>query len=207
MQEIINIDKLEEKRRWLSRKIYITRKCRIETSERLNKNNQFYQFINVYYSLFVVALSIISLLYIKNDNQLFSTLLLVASIMLTMFSLFYATKNHAERYFVIKSSYIRLGFLYSQIEYAKPEKITDEFIDDIHNKYNEELDKVENHNSIDYLKAKKTTGGEKFTYTDYISFYFYVVVNVIFKALLLLLPIISFTAYCLYKDKMLSFFN
>lgn len=204
MCQINNLGKIEQKRKWLSRKIYITRKSRIQTSERIKRENQFYQFINVYYSLFIVGLSIISLIYIKNDSQLFSTLLLVASIMLTMFSLLYASKNHVERYLLTKSSYIRLDYLYNQIEYVESKSLTIEFLDDIHNKYNEELDKVENHTDIDYLRAKRTIDGEVFTFYDNIKFYYYIAIELVNKLFLLILPVIFFVAYCLYKQDFLS---
>ncbi len=204
MTEISNLEKLEEKRKWLSNKIYITRKTRIETNERIKRENQFYQLINVYYSLFIVALSIISLIYIRNDNQLFSTLLLVASIILTMFSLYHASKNHAERYFVTKSSYIRLDLLYSKIEYINPESLTSELLEDILKEYHEELDKVENHTKIDYLKAKKATCVKGFTTSDCICLFWNIAIEIIRKVFLLVLPIIPCVAYCLYKQKFLS---
>ena len=41
----------------LERNIWITRKCRINASERLLKSAKFVEFLNVYYSIFVMEMS------------------------------------------------------------------------------------------------------------------------------------------------------
>ena len=43
----------------LERNIWITRKCRINASERLLKSAKFVEFLNVYYSIFVITLSLL----------------------------------------------------------------------------------------------------------------------------------------------------
>lgn len=45
----------------LERNIWITRKCRINASERLLRSAKFVEFLNVYYSIFVITLSLLSL--------------------------------------------------------------------------------------------------------------------------------------------------
>jgi len=45
----------------LDRNIWITRKCRINASERLLNNAKFLDFLNVYFSIFTILLSIFSL--------------------------------------------------------------------------------------------------------------------------------------------------
>lgn len=70
----------------LERNIWITRKCRINASERLHKSAKFVEFLNVYYSIFVITLSLISLI---EHNDQFSFASIVLSIALTI-SIVYA---------------------------------------------------------------------------------------------------------------------
>ena len=53
----------------LERNIWITRKCRINASERLLKSAKFVEFLNVYYSIFVITLSLLSLCLLYTSRE------------------------------------------------------------------------------------------------------------------------------------------
>ena len=52
----------------LEQNIWITRKCRINASERLLSHARYIEILNVYYSIFVIILSLVSLT--EQDNTL-----------------------------------------------------------------------------------------------------------------------------------------
>ena len=136
----------------LERNIWITRKCRINASERLLRSAKFIEFLNVYYSIFVITLSLFSLI---EHNDQFSFASIVLSIALTISIVYANTTGLRDRSTALKQNYIDLQVLLEQlsfIEAAEKEKVLA-----ISDKYAELLKLSENHLSIDLYKAKSTS--------------------------------------------------
>ena len=96
----------------LERNIWITRKCRINASERLLKTAKFIEALNVWYSIVVIGLSLVSV--ITHDDSL-SLISLICSMALTV-SLFYANATgFRDRSAVLKQNYIDLQILLDEL--------------------------------------------------------------------------------------------
>ena len=92
----------------LERNIWITRKCRINASERLLKSAKFVELLNVYYSIFVITLSLISLI---EHNDQFSFASIVLSIALTISIVYANATGLRDRSTALKQNYIDLQVL------------------------------------------------------------------------------------------------
>lgn len=137
--------------------IWITRKCRIYTAERLRITNIRIQLFLVIYSLYVVALSILNFIpheSININEDFLSGCLLIASIIITTFSIYITTQNYQERYVNLKNNYINLGKLSDDIKNIPAKELSIEQLKDIYEKYNYELLLVENHLDLDMALAK-----------------------------------------------------
>ena len=76
----------------LDRNIWITRKCRINASERLLSHAKYIEALNVYYSVFVIILSLVSL---TKQDHILSLISFALSIALTI-SIIYAIRQVIE---------------------------------------------------------------------------------------------------------------
>ena len=131
----------------LERNIWITRKCRINAAERLLKSARFIEFLNTYYSIFIITISIIS--FAEHDNAL-SVISLILSVALTISIIYANSTNLRERSYALKQNYIDLQILLDElncIDESCCEKITQ-----IAQRYSELLKNSENHESIDMYK-------------------------------------------------------
>ncbi|WP_028856012.1 SLATT domain-containing protein [Psychrilyobacter atlanticus] len=127
----------------LKRNIYITRKCRINLSERLLKKNKCWNYINFIYSLCLIGLAILGLK--KNIGTANYNLLMVfLSVSVTMISLYSNTQNYKERALSLKFHYIKLQSMYIELSHLN---FNTHFqrIKKIENEYLEELKLSENH--------------------------------------------------------------
>ncbi len=174
-----------------SRRVYFTRKARINTSIRLRNYDTLCQILNVYYSVVLVALSIWSLVFV-NDQRLVSFLILVFSLALTMFSIFYSSRNFQERYTNIKSHYINLDKFYNKVKLTTNEEFEDKNIRiKIFEEYSNLLEMVENHSAYDYLTARMDSDERnKIDKKTKFYFYFMKVFKYILIIILFLAPII-----------------
>lgn len=191
---------IEEYRENIANKIWITRKARVEASERIKRLDLFTQTINIYYSITIIALSIWTLLYIKDDNNLFTFVVLIMSITLTILSVFCATKKYSERYISLKNNYLELDRLYYKVKYIDSNEITYECVTEIFNEYIRELEKVENHETIDYMKVLIGTKEIKISKRQYVKYYAKICLDWIVKIFLITFPIILVFIYYLFKD-------
>lgn len=171
----------------LDRNIWITRKCRIIASERLLRSARFVEFLNVYYSIIVITLSLLSLL---EHNDQFSLASIVLSIALTISIVYANTTGLRDRSTALKQNYIDLQILLDQLSYIKAEE-TDKVLA-ISNKYAELLKLSENHLSIDLYRLKSTSSDSNFKmnkseWTKYILLSFW---NCLWKLLLVAMPIV-----------------
>jgi len=131
----------------LSDKIWITRKSRIYTEQRLLRNNSIAQTLIFYYSAGLVFLSIWNLQY--PDSQI-EVLLIIASIAVLIISVLLSSQNYLQRSFIIKNCYIKLDELYSKVLRAQENKETKQ-IELFESEYTSLMLNTENHSDYDYL--------------------------------------------------------
>ncbi len=185
-----------------SNDVWITRKARINTSERLKQNDLWSQILIVYYSLFIIMITIID---IKNDNINFEILTLILSILILVISVFIFSMNYKERSIKLQTSYIKLRKIYRNV--LEKEK-NNESIDELFKEYDSILECTENHSQCDYLKVMyEVRNNEKykeqngnFTFINYCSYYWCKFKNKLFILILFILPI--FVLFIAFENKM-----
>lgn len=136
----------------LKRKLWITRKSRIQASERILKKYNVYQGVQIYYSIVIVIYSIWNIQPVNTNGRITEAalFLMIVSVIFSLFSLFVSTKNLQEKFFNLKINYIELEKLYGQLSVLKAENVHE--ITNIRNHYNNLLSAVDNHETIDYYR-------------------------------------------------------
>ena len=189
---------MKEKFDKLSDDIWVTRKCRIIASERLNENENFCRFISIYYSIMTTILTIINMSSIESKN--IDIVILIVSIAVTNFLLYLDTQNYKERYLALKKNYLDLDKL--QIKIKSLDKTEDlKIYNEIALEYNNLLREVENHKEYDYIKlALETTElKKKISWKKKVTYYLKFIFVWLIKIIVVLLPII----YVLYQSLIL----
>ncbi|XQY92498.1 SLATT domain-containing protein [Metabacillus sp. HB246100] len=186
----------------LSDKIWITRKCRINTSERLIFLNYISQFFINYYTLVILSISIYTL-YSDNASDFLSFTTVIASLFLFAVTIGINTLDYKGRIRDLKNCYIELDVLINKLELLKRElqlKETREIklqFEQIRDDYIKNLKGVENHNSYDYLKFKLSQK----EYRNVFLYLKYYAVNILFILTIVLLMFLPFLPILLmYKD-------
>jgi hypothetical protein len=176
----------------LSGKIWITRKCRINTSERLIFADKVSQFFVNYYTLVVLSISIWTL-FSENDSNNLSFITVIASLFLFGLTIGINSLDYKERIRQLKNCYIELDglingldILITEIQVKDREEIKREY-EKIRDTYTELLKGVENHNSYDYLKFK-VTQKEHRNWIVYIHYYTLNILYIIAIAFFILFP-------------------
>lgn len=179
----------------LLRNIWITRKCRINASERLLSNAKYIELVNIYYSIFVIVLSLVSLT--KHDNTL-SIISLSCTIALTISIVYANATGYRERYAALKHNYIEMQMLLDQLSCTGDDDR--ENIERISRKYAELLESSENHVPVDLYKLKITSTDEnlKIGNVEKQLYYIKYVLNFCWKAIIILLPILVIFLYCVW---------
>lgn len=172
----------------LDRNIWITRKCRINASDRLLKDAKYIEFLNVYYSIFVITLSLLS--FVMQDSQ-YSFASIVCSIALTISIIYANATGLRERSEKLKQNYIDLQILLDQLSLIDDKE--EERILAINEKYAELLKSTENHLEIDYLRLRRTKASDvpPMGYSENFRWYRYLIIGFLGKAILILAPIIG----------------
>lgn len=173
----------------LSNKIWITRKSRIYTEKRLLHNEKISYILMIWYSLFLVFLSIWNL---NKNNYSINIFLLSASIAVLVSSVFLYSQRFSERAMQIRQCYIKLDELASRAMRAEENKDI-ALLENIHNEYSAVLLNVENHIDYDYLCfrfSKRNDAGltPSFKWQEKVNYCFKVGLRLILKGLLFLLP-------------------
>ena len=131
----------------LADKIWITRKCRINLSERLKNNNLFSQLLIIWYSFLLIALTIIDKSYpLVKDSY---PLTLILSIAILVLSIFVMAMNFSERATKAQILYTQLDFLYQAVENSTEDKEGA-----LCKQYTDLIALTENHSSYDILKTQ-----------------------------------------------------
>jgi hypothetical protein len=145
----------------LDRNIWITRKCRINASERLLSHAKYIEILNVYYSIFVIILSLLSLT--EQDNFL-SIISLACSIALTISIIYANSAGYRDRSSSLKQNYIELQLLLDQLSCTRDDDT--ECIMSISAKYADLLKASENHIPIDLYRLKANSTDSTFASVD-----------------------------------------
>ena len=172
----------------LERNIWITRKCRINASERLLRSAKFVEFLNVYYSIFVITLSLLSLI---EHNDQFSFASIVLSIALTISIVYANTTGLRDRSTALKQNYIDLQVLLDQLCYI--EATETEKVLTVSDKYAELLKLSENHLSIDLYRLKNTSSDTNFkmNWIEWVKYILLVLWDCLWRLFLLAAPVIG----------------
>lgn len=131
----------------LSDKIWITRKARIFTEERLLGYSNLSQFLMTLYSLALVSLSIWNLQ--SNDAKL-NVVSAFASIVVLVLSVHITSQKYAERAIAMRNCYIKLDELYSKVKRAEKSE-NNEMLQNLEAEYTGLLINIENHSEYDFL--------------------------------------------------------
>lgn len=129
-------------------KIYITRKARIVSADRLLHLDNSISAINIYYSAILIVFSLCA---ITNGNETVNISLISASILAFAFNAFAMSRNFKDNYLSYKQNYIALDNLYRQIDID--ESIDQKSLIVYNEKYIELLDCCPNHTTLDYYKV------------------------------------------------------
>lgn len=131
----------------LSDKIWITRKSRIYTEQRLLKKNFISQVLITFYSSLLVFLTVWNLKY-PNDHV--SILLVIGSIAVLIASITVSSQKYLERSLAMRNCYIKLDELYSKVVRVERNK-NHELIQQFESEYTANILNIENHSDYDYL--------------------------------------------------------
>lgn len=168
--------------------VWMTRKARINESERLLCLETFIQYVNIYYSCFLCILSVYGLTTTNDKIGITST---VISIILTIFIVYLNSKKFGDRAQQLKVNYIDLHKLYFKL--SNLDENTDYTLIEYQNEYTDLLSNCENHSSHDYyrilLREKKIDTKSKLGliyYTHKIFRWFCALIVILIPILLLL---------------------
>ncbi len=155
-----------------SDKIWVTRKTRIYTEQRLREISNITQALMVAYSLALVSLSIWNL---QSNGPKLNVISAFASIVVLVLSVYLIAQKYAERSIAMRNCYIKLDELYSRAKRAEANK-DENGLEDLKSEYTSLLINIENHSEYDYLclryslKDNKNTTLQPFTRADYMQY-------------------------------------
>jgi len=187
----------------LQDKIWVTRKSRIEASERLLRNDLHSHLLINYYALFVVIIAVYDLY----DNKANLTLLsVISSILVLTTSIFISSKNFKERSNFLKSCYLKLELIQEKIKSLSDDEKKSKYYE-VSEEYNDVLRNSENHLSVDFTKIKLSIPKKdrqqstQISWNEYISYSIYLFLRLASLTILYILPaIITFTYYMVYAS-------
>ena len=178
----------------IANKIWLTRKSRIYTEQRLLKKSIITQVIMVFYSFLLVSLSIWML--VKPDEYL-EIYLTSFSIAVLISSVFMFSQRYSERAMMVRNCYIRLDELYSKA--IRIEGMNEEDrISQIESEYTNILINVENHSDYDYLcmryslRNSEDSSLQKFNKIDYVRYFYSRSIRGLLTIIIFILPFIMF---------------
>jgi len=182
----------------LDRNIWITRKCRINASERLLNWAKYIEFINIYFSIWIIILSILSIVW--NDENL-SIISLICSITLTITITYANATNYRERAATFKHNYIELQLLLDELSYTASDDKNKIML--ISKKYAEILESSENHTPMDMYKMKCEVANNDMMITvkEKMVYYWKKTEEFILKLFLVVVPIIVIFVVIFFSSK------
>lgn len=173
------------KKELLDDKLWMTKKSRMNAEKRLISNANFLNIANIYYSVFIAIISIIS---IVTDNTVYSLVSVILSVTLTITISFASSLSYKERAEKMKKNYIDINKLEIQLKYTNE---NDE-LKKIELEYNNLLNNVENHIEFDYFKAK-INNNEKLNKKQIFSYCCHLIFVFLFRAIIFIIPVFVVT--------------
>ena len=176
----------------LSEKIWITRKARIYTEQRLLNRALLTQAVMIFYSFLLLSVSVWDFVYPSKGLEIYS---IVSAIAVLASSILLSSQRYSERAMMIKNCYIRLDELYSKAKGI--EKLGgEEGKGTVESEYTNILLNVENHSDYDFLSLRyslrnnKETTLPKFTRGDYLAYFFAKSYRILASIIVFVLPFI-----------------
>lgn len=175
-------------------RVWKTRKSRINASERLKSNDFISQVLIVYYSLFIITITMVD---IKNDDLNFEFLTLILSILILVISVFIFAMNYKERSLKLQNAYIKIDKISREI--SKKENAGDNNTSELEKEYDNVLECSENHSSCDYIQVMFEVRNDEnykkenqpFTILSWMSFLWCKVKKIIYVSILFIIPLIT----------------
>lgn len=174
----------------LSDKIWLTRKTRIITEQRLINSNSISNYLVIWYSTILVFLTIWNLVYPDDRLNIF---LALGSIAVLVVSAILIAQKYSERSYTIRNCYIKLDELYSKVKRAEQIQDTNK-IQEFETEYSTILQNVENHSEFDYLCLRFNLRNDpnttllKFKFVDWLSLILGHIISKLFVIIYFLLP-------------------
>jgi hypothetical protein len=185
------------------RRVWVTKKTRMESEARMNNNNIFSLFVVNFYTLIVLSLSILGLVITDQGiNDRISVLTLISSVTLFGISLFVSLYGYKEKAISYKQCYLDLTRIESQCQDLILQNLNYENrltkFNEIKKEYNHILEKTDNHSFADrlvYLKNNKKLT----SLNDQIAYNKYKIVKGIIKFALFIIPIVALIILFVWK--------
>ena len=155
MEKIENEEKIREYAQSLSNRIWVTRKCRINASERLETYAAVTKFFQIYYSTISFIMTIANFYFFSKHmpNDFLTLLLPIYSSATLFFSLFFSSQNFKERAICFKGNYHKLDRLNRELEYKlEVKQINYSDIEEIEKRYLTSLENSANHAFVDLIR-------------------------------------------------------
>lgn len=130
-----------------SDKIWVTRKTRIYTEQRLKRKALISQLVMIVYSFLLVAISVWNLVC---SSQPLNMVSVFGSIAVLISSVFLSSQRYTERALEMKNCYIRLDELYHKVKKSETSKDYNS-VEQLRSEYTSILLNIENHSDYDYL--------------------------------------------------------
>lgn len=176
-------------------RVYITKKTRMNSEQRMNSNNIHSIIILNFYTFVLLCYSILSL--ISSVEVDLSNMSLIVSLGVFGASLFVSLYGFREKALAYKMSHLELAKIESKLDILLLDNYSNEkelltLFEGCHQEYNHVISKTENHHSIDFATYRflnKKDNSFKYEYNKYR------VRNFIIKSLLYLLPFLGWIWY------------
>lgn len=176
---------MDKKLESLKNNVWMTRKARINSSERLLAIERFVQNINIYYSCFLCILSIYGLIY---KNEKIGIISCIVSIILTISIVYLNSQNFGGRSQQLQVNYISMQNLLFELDNLDENSINN--LKECQNRYCELLSSCENHSIYDYYKVQLSQDKIKLVSKEGICYCMYKLIVYSFSLLILVIPII-----------------
>lgn len=143
----------------LSDKIWITRKTRIYTEQRLQDYGAISQLLMILFSLALTSLSIWNL---QGNDPWLNLISAFASIVVLVLSVHITSQKYAERAISMRNCYVKLDELYSKVKRAEANN-DKKMLQQLESEYTGLLINIENHSEYDFLCLRYSLKGNSNT--------------------------------------------
>ncbi len=177
----------------LSDRMWITRKVRINMEKRLNFNYKICTYLIPWYSILLIAVSIIPS---NVDSSIRNTFSVLGSIIVLVVSLLLSQKDFKQECRQVKEQYISIGKLISDAYSAENRNDSTANIED---QYDQLLRETENHSEYDYKKViiqcflRKTTNPSENNTVPNPSFFewsYFIIRNIVVWLIIILIYLV-----------------